>query len=34
MIVFDLACQAGHRFEGWFASSGDFEGQQAAFLAR
>lgn len=32
MIVFDLACQAGHRFEGWFASSGDFEGQQARGL--
>lgn len=28
MIVFDLACQAGHRFEGWFGSSADFEGQQ------
>jgi len=29
MIVFDLACDAGHRFEGWFASSDDFAGQQA-----
>ena len=28
MIVFDLACPAGHRFEGWFASSADFEGQR------
>lgn len=27
MIVFDLACPAGHRFEGWFASSDDFVGQ-------
>ena len=27
MIVFDLACPAGHRFEGWFASSDDFAGQ-------
>ena len=28
MIVFDLACPAGHRFEGWFASSDDFAAQQ------
>lgn len=29
MIVFDLECQgAGHRFEGWFASSDDFARQQ------
>lgn len=29
MIVFDLECQsAGHRFEGWFASSEDFARQQ------
>ena len=27
MIVFDLRCQAGHRFEGWFGSSDDFAGQ-------
>lgn len=27
MIVFDLACPAGHRFEGWFASSEDFSAQ-------
>jgi hypothetical protein len=32
MIVFDLACAAGHRFEGWFASSDDFAGQQARGL--
>ena len=32
MIVFDLACDAGHRFEGWFASSDDFAGQQARGL--
>lgn len=33
MIVFDLECRAaGHRFEGWFASSGDFAGQQARGL--
>lgn len=29
MIVFDLSCQSGHRFEGWFASSDDFERQLA-----
>lgn len=29
MIVFDLECRAGgHRFEGWFASSGAFAAQQ------
>ena len=28
MIVFDLQCPEGHRFEGWFASSGDFASQQ------
>ena len=28
MIVFDLACAEGHRFEGWFASSDDFARQQ------
>lgn len=29
MIVFDLECRTGgHRFEGWFASSGDFDRQQ------
>ncbi|MEJ5976002.1 DUF1178 family protein [Novosphingobium sp. PS1R-30] len=29
MIVFDLQCrEAGHRFEGWFGSSGDFVAQQ------
>jgi hypothetical protein len=29
MIVFDLECSGGgHRFEGWFASSGDFATQQ------
>ncbi|RPF70345.1 DUF1178 family protein [Aurantiacibacter spongiae] len=27
MIVYDLACEAGHRFEGWFRSSGDFATQ-------
>ena len=28
MIVFDLHCDAGHRFEGWFGSSSDFEDQR------
>lgn len=32
MIVFDLGCENGHRFEGWFASSGDFEHQASRKL--
>lgn len=28
MIVFDLRCDEGHRFEGWFASSDDYTAQQ------
>ena len=28
MIVFDLHCEHGHRFEGWFASSEDYESQR------
>ena len=28
MIVFDLCCDAGHRFEGWFGSSEDYAYQQ------
>ena len=28
MIVFDLLCSAGHRFEGWFASAEDFSSQR------
>lgn len=27
MIVFDLNCSEGHRFEGWFGSSSDYEEQ-------
>ena len=27
MIIFDLACQHEHRFEGWFQSREDFDGQ-------
>lgn len=32
MIVFDLTCDRDHRFEGWFASTSAFEGQQARSL--
>lgn len=32
MIVFDLACTDGHRFEGWFGSSADYEDQRARGL--
>lgn len=28
MIVFDLLCAAGHRFEGWFGSADDFASQK------
>ena len=28
MIVFDLRCAHGHRFEGWFGSSDDYASQQ------
>jgi hypothetical protein len=33
MIIFDLRCQAaGHVFEAWFGSSGDYDEQQARGL--
>ncbi len=32
MIVFELVCPDRHRFEGWFASAGDFESQKARGL--
>ena len=32
MIVFDLACGAGHVFEAWFGSREDYDGQQARGL--
>lgn len=32
MIVFDLLCAEGHRFEGWFGSAGDFEAQKGRRL--
>jgi hypothetical protein len=28
MIVFDLLCASGHRFEGWFGSAADFASQK------
>ena len=28
MIVFDLLCVSGHRFEGWFSSAGQFASQK------
>ena len=32
MIVFDLLCGHGHRFEGWFASADDFASQKSRGL--
>ena len=32
MIVYDLHCDNGHRFEGWFGSSADYDSQQARGL--
>ena len=32
MIVFDLTCTDGHRFEGWFGSTADYEDQCARGL--
>ncbi len=29
MIAYDLNCSGGHKFEGWFSSSNDFDAQQA-----
>jgi hypothetical protein len=34
MIVFDLACAQGHRFEGWFASGDEFARQRGESLVR
>jgi hypothetical protein len=28
MIVFNLGCESGHRFEGWFGSTEDYDGQR------
>ena len=32
MIVFELVCPKNHRFEGWFQSADDFDGQRARGL--
>src|SRR5215211_3180854 len=32
MIVFTLGCNSGHRFDGWFGSSGDYESQRTRGL--
>ena len=32
MIVFDLLCATGHRFEGWFSSADDFASQKKRHL--
>ena len=32
MIVYDLTCDHGHRFEGWFGSSDDYADQKAKGL--
>jgi hypothetical protein len=34
MIIYDLVCSRAHRFEGWFASAGDFALQHEATLIR
>jgi hypothetical protein len=34
MIIFELACGHGHRFEGWFASADDFARQSDTQMVR
>ena len=34
MIVYELGCAAGHRFEGWFASAEDFARQSGGAMVR
>ena len=34
MIIFELGCMQGHRFEGWFASAEDFARQSGASMVR
>jgi hypothetical protein len=34
MIVFDLLCATGHRFEGWFASADEFASQKKRRLVQ
>jgi len=30
MVIYDLICDAGHSFEGWFKNAGDFDTQLAS----
>ena len=32
MVIYDLTCDASHRFEGWFSNREDFESQLASGL--
>ncbi|MDH5729326.1 MAG: DUF1178 family protein [Gammaproteobacteria bacterium] len=32
MIIYDLECEIGHRFEGWFKSADDFQAQNDSHL--
>lgn len=34
MIIFELACTNGHRFEGWFGSTNDYTQQREAQMVR
>jgi hypothetical protein len=34
MIIYELSCSEGHRFEGWFASAEDFTRQSESELVR
>lgn len=34
MIIYDLSCEQGHRFEGWFRSADDFESQLERHFVR
>ncbi len=34
MIIFELTCTGGHRFEGWFGSADDYEAQRHASMVR
>jgi hypothetical protein len=34
MIIYELACATGHRFEGWFASAEDFARQSGDAMVR
>ena len=30
MVIYDLVCQSGHEFEGWFKNADEFSSQQEA----